>query len=271
MHALGFQSVELEGIREEHLHQVASVKKEIRRVRDQLGLQIPYFCIVLPKLSSPDAGVRREQLKLFRDACKLASDLGAKGIVDNGPLPPYQFPRDIPVTRHYDPEILRQARLPVSLSWKSYYRELCETYREACAIAADAGCTYHMHPCEGVLTATTDGYLRFSEAVSADNLRFNFDTANLYAMGENLSVSWLQVHEQVDYVHISDNRGHKIEHLEIGEGAIDWESFLGMLQHTGFRGDYGIDIGGDESSVPNLISAYRLSASYLDSFLMKHN
>lgn len=265
MHQLGYQSVELEGIREKHLLEVDAVLPEVLAVQHELNLEIPYFCAVLPDLSSPDAEVRQQQLVLLRKACKIAQKLGSKGIVDNGPLPPYVFPDSIPVARHYHSDVLRSATMPENLVWKDYYHDLAQTYREVCRIAADHGLTYQIHPCEGVLTSTTDGYLRFAEAVSANNLRFNFDTANLFALGENLTVSWLQVKEHVDYIHISDNGGSRIEHLALGEGVIQWDDFFHLLKKTGYAGSFGVDIGGAESSVHDLDTAYQEAAGLIES------
>ncbi|NOX64250.1 MAG: hypothetical protein GXO85_00280 [Chlorobi bacterium] len=52
MSSLGFQSIELEGIREEHLNKVYELKNDIAQKLIDLKLNIPYFCVVLPKLSS---------------------------------------------------------------------------------------------------------------------------------------------------------------------------------------------------------------------------
>lgn len=267
MAALGFQSVELEGIRESHLLTMYELRFPIREKMNQLELQVPYYCIVLPGLSSPDPGERKANLALFEKGCETARELGAIGVLDNAPLPPYRFPDDIPVTRHYDEEVLAAASFPDQLNWKSYWEEMTSTYREACDIAARYELSYHMHPCHGVLAATTDAFLHFADSVNRENLRFNLDTANQFFLKDNLALSLLRLADRIDYIHISDNRGEHVEHLVPGDGAIAWKPFFEMLQKVGFKGHFGIDVGGDETGIEDLDTAYTRSANWLQTHL----
>jgi len=202
--ALGFQSVELEGIRENHLTKVYEMKNHIAQKISELDLEVPYFCAVLPGLSSTD-----------------------------------------------------------ELNWKKYWEQLTATYREACDIAANYGLTYQMHPALGVLASTTDAFLHFHDAVGRDNLRFNFDTANQYFLKDNLQLSLRRLKDYIDYIHISDNRGQQVEHLAIGDGIIRWDDFFETLDVIDFKGHFGIDIGGAESGVANLDSAYTQAAKFI--------
>ena len=45
---LGFRSIELEGIRADHLEGVHAMRMQVRKEADKLGLKIPVFCVVLP-------------------------------------------------------------------------------------------------------------------------------------------------------------------------------------------------------------------------------
>ena len=263
MKALGFTSVELEGVREPHLLEMYERRFTTRDTLERLGLEVPYFCVVLPELSSPDRSIRDYHLKLFEKGCEVAHVLGAEGVLDNAPLPPYVFPNSVPVVRHYEEEVLMEASFPVDLEWSVYWNDLVETYREACNIAAGYGLTYQMHPCTGVLCATTDGFLNFYEAVQRDNLRFNLDTANQFVQKDNLALSLRRLAGKIDYIHLSDNRGHRVEHLEPGRGAINWDVFFAELKNIGYAGRFGIDIGGSESDVEDLGAAYRSAAAWL--------
>lgn len=269
MKELGFASVELEGIREKHLTDMYEIRHTVRAEADELGLSIPVYCTVLPGLASADAAEREKNLKLFEKGCETASVLGAKCVLDNAPLPPYQFPGDIPVVRHYDEDVLLSARFPSDLDWKSYWQELVATYREACDIAASFNLTYQMHPCLGVLSATTDAFLYFYDAVKRDNLRFNLDTANQFVMKDNLSLSLRRLSGLIDYIHISDNRGTRVEHIVPGDGAIHWQSFFETLKEINYNGHLGLDIGGDESGVENIEAAYQKAAGWLENMLSK--
>lgn len=263
MVTLGFSSIELEGIREENLLQMYDLRSDLNRKKEALHLEIPYFCVVLPGLSSPERREREKNLKLFEKGCRVASTLGSLGVLDNAPLPPYQFPADIPVVRHYNEAVLMSAKFPDNLNWKKYWNEMVGTYRQACDIAADYHLTYQMHPCLGVLSATTDAFLYFYEAVGRDNLRFNFDTANQYFLKDNLALSLYRLKDYIDYIHLSDTGGLRVEHLEPGRGVIRWEIFFETLERINFKGKIGLDIGGEESSLDDIDHTYQKSANWL--------
>ncbi|MEM9858390.1 MAG: sugar phosphate isomerase/epimerase family protein [Bacteroidota bacterium] len=263
MAALGFSSIELEGIREDHLAGIYAMKDEISKKVKRKDLTVPYFCGVLPALSSLDSHIRDEQLKLFEMACEVASVFNSIGVLDNAPLPPFQFPADIPIVRHYDEDTLNAAYWSKEVSWDRYWDQLVNTYRTACEIANQYQLKYVMHPAVGVLASGTDSFLRFHDAVKMDNLRFNFDTANQFVMKENLSLALRRLKDHVDYIHISDNGGTQMEHLAIGQGKIRWDVFFETLETIDFRGHVGIDIGGAESDVEDLNAAYKNAGRFV--------
>jgi sugar phosphate isomerase/epimerase len=264
MKELGFRSIELEGVREGHLAEMYELRHDIQKTLDELDLQLPYFCAVLPGLSSPSVPERKKQLKLFEQGCEIAHTLHARGILDNAPLPPYVFPNDIPVARHYEEATLSTASFPADLRWDEYWGHLVGTYKEVCDIAAALGLTYHLHPSIGVLCANADGFLYFSDAVKRENLRFNLDTANQFLMKENLSIALRRLSPFIDYIHLSDNRGSRVEHLRPGDGAIHWQTFFDALADTGYDGFIGLDIGGAESGITDLDHAYVSAAAWLE-------
>ncbi len=270
MKELGFRSIEMEGIRDLHLDGVYGMRHQIREKATSLGLTIPYFCVVLPGLSSPDRNERERNLKQFEKGCQLAASLGCVAVMDNSPLPPWKFPSGIPVARHYDEKVLAGATFPMRLKWKNYWNGIVETFRQACDIAAARNLKFNIHPCYGTLANTTDGFLLLAEAVKRDNLRFNMDTANQFFMKDNLFLSLLRLQDHVDYIHLSDSTTGKLEHLAIGKGQIRWERFLEMLNRISYRGVFGIDVGGAESAVPDLDGAYRSSAAWLTENWFRH-
>lgn len=256
LRALGFRSIELEGIREEHLRVVHGMADDLRRTVDGYGMSVPYFCVVLAGLTSLDPRVRERNLELFELGCRTARTLGADGVLDNGPLPPYEFPADVPIVRHFDESVIARAGIPEGLDWRRYWDDLAATFRSACDIAARHGLTYLVHPSIGVLCSTTDGFLLFRDAVDRDNFRFCLDTANFYLQRDHLPMALLRLAEHLDYVHVSDNRGVRPEHLPMGTGSIDWDTFFAAADRIGYRGRYGIDIGGAETEVADLDRAY---------------
>ncbi|MDX9923249.1 MAG: sugar phosphate isomerase/epimerase [Ignavibacteriaceae bacterium] len=264
MTSLGFSNIELEGIREEHIKKVYDLRYKIRTSLDDNGLTLPYFCVVLPGLSSSEQKEREKNIGIFKLGCETAAICGAKGVLDNSPIPPYIFPKDIPVVRHYEEESLQSASLPDNFEWKEYYEMLVSTFRNLCDIASNYDLNYQLHPASGVLINTADSFLHFYNSVGRENLRFNFDTANLFAIKENLPLSLYKLKGHIDYIHFSDNSGNKVEHLEAGKGKINWNIFFAALKAINYEGYIGLDIGGDESGVKNLDDAYINSAQFLE-------
>ncbi len=263
MNSLGFNTIELEGIREDHLLKVYNIRHEIKLKLSNLNLQLPYFCAVLPGITSLDHKKQQVQFDLLDKACKAAKLFGSHGILDNAPLPPYQFPKNIPVTRHYDTDVLGNVTLSKDYKWEFVWEHIIETYRNICDKTAEYGLTYQVHPAVGLLASSADGFLNLFDKVKRDNLRFNFDTANQFVMKENINLAFSRLAEHIDYIHISDNRGTKVEHLPLGEGNINWELFFETLDSNSFNGFIGLDIGGDETLINDLDTAYKDSADFL--------
>lgn len=265
MKALGFQSVELEGIREEHLLKVYGLRKEIASFLRKEKLKMPVFCAVLPGLGSAEKEIRDHNIALVRKACVTASECGAECVLDNSPLPPYVFPKDIPVTRHYDFRVVAAASLPGNFDAKRYMRDLAATYRKVCSICAEYGLTYQMHPAVGVFASHADGFLNLASQIKAKNLRFNLDTANQFCQKENVILALHRLKGFVDYIHLSDNRGERPEHLQIGEGEIHWDGFFRTLKKLKYKGRFGIDI--ECKNLDKLDEVYILNARKVETLL----
>lgn len=259
----GFRHLELEGIGAANIRYLYTHREEVADALVQNGCRIPVLCTVLPGLGSGSASERTAALEAFEMGCETAQYLGAGGVLDNGPLLPLDYPANMPVMRHYNGHHLASLLPPASFHWDSYWEDLTGTFRAACSIAARYGLDYHLHPCEGSLTTGTDSFLLFANAVGAPNLRFCLDTANQFAMGDNLPLSLIRLAGRVSYIHISDNGGDWVEHLPPGQGNIHWDNFFSTLAATGFNGTVAIDVGGAESHVPDLAQAYHDTARWL--------
>ncbi|WP_138475693.1 sugar phosphate isomerase/epimerase family protein [Dyadobacter bucti] len=264
MAALGFSSIELEGIGKENIQYLLRNKTAVRDVLEKHGCSVPVFCVVLPQLGGDlTASERAECLESFEMGCETAKFFGAEGVLDNGPLLPLQYPADMPVMRHYSGAEM-DALLPLPASkWEHYWGQLTETYRLACGIAAKYGLDYHLHPCEGSLTVSTDSFLFFAEAVGAPNLMFNLDTANQFLIRDNLPLSLIRLKDRIKYIHISDNDGVKAGHFAPGEGNINWEVFFSVLREIDFNGKLAIDVGGAETPIADIDAAYKGTANWL--------
>lgn len=271
MAGMGFNSLELEGIGGDNIRYLHKHRKQLADKVKELGCTIPVYCVVLPALASADPERQKEALAFFEMGCETARALGATAVLDNGPLLPLEFPAEAPVKRHYDDKYLASLGLPAGFSWDEYELRLTRTYQQACSIAEHYGLDYHLHPCEGSMITNTDSFLHFADKVNADNLLFNLDTANQFFFRDNLVISLLRLRNRIGYVHLSDNRGTRVEHLVPGEGSIHWDSFFSTLKAIGFNGHYGIDVGGAETPITDIKAAYLRSAQWLEEQLTAYS
>lgn len=268
---MGFVSLELEGIGSENIEYLFNDRLKIGQALQQYNCKLSVLCLVLPELGSYDADKRRIALECFEMGCRTAHALGASGVLDNGPLLPFNYPHHAPIQRHYSESYLKHLGLPTGFDWNDYQYELYQTFRKACDIAAKYQLKYHLHPCEGSLITTTDSFINFKREVDRANLFFNMDTANQFFFRDSLQWSLLRLADRISYIHLSDNRGNRVEHLRLGEGSIDWEQFFLTLKAVNYQGDYCIDVGGAESHIDNIQDAYRYSASWLEDQLKKYS
>lgn len=264
MAALGFSSVELEGIGKKNIEYLFKHKNTIKESLAECGCTVPILCIVLPQLGTDlDAASQAECLELFEMGCETAQFFGAEGVLDNGPLLPLQYPVNMPVMRHYSGSEIDSLRPLSAVRWEHYWGTLTDRYRSVCTLAARYGLDYHLHPCEGSLTPSTDSFLFFAEAVGASNLMFNLDTSNQFLIRENLPLSLIRLGNRVKYIHIADNTGQKAGHLPPGSGNINWEIFFSVLREVGFTGRLAVDVGGAETEIDDLDVAYLATAQWL--------
>ena len=79
MKSLGFENVELEGVRRDNLLAVYEKRHELKKLCDDEGLRVINFCPVLPGSVSLDRREREESWELFERALEIAKQVLAPG------------------------------------------------------------------------------------------------------------------------------------------------------------------------------------------------
>ncbi|HYM90558.1 MAG TPA: TIM barrel protein, partial [bacterium] len=166
MAALGFDAAELEGVHEENLRAVATVRSEIRRRCADLGLRIVNFCPVLPDLVSPDLPQRRHALDLFRLGAELAVYFGSPLIQVDSYTPPIEFVEHRPYGTTIEFQRQFDVRIPAEFSWDRTWNVLEDSVRTCAAIAREAGLQLAMEPRVGEIVSNTDALLRLMDHVA---------------------------------------------------------------------------------------------------------
>lgn len=259
MAALGFDAVELEGVREDNLRAVWAVRADLKKRCDDLGLRVINFCPVLPDLVSVDAARRRTALDLFRLAVEIAAFFGAPMVQMNSYAAPIEFVTHTPYGEAVEFKQQFDVRIPAGFSWERTWDTLVEVTHACTARAHDAGLRLCLEPRVGELVSNTDALLRLLLQVSDPAFGAVLDTGHLHAQKEILSLSVEKIGRRIFYTHVSDNDGRDNEHLAPGRGTVDWEGLFRGLRRHGFDGYIGIDIG----HVPDLDAQYREGLAYV--------
>lgn len=96
MKALGFENVELEGVRRENLLAVYEKRHELKKFCDDRGLRVINFCPVLPGSVSLEKKAREESWELFKRAIEIARLFDCATIQGDSFTPPLRFRGDSP-------------------------------------------------------------------------------------------------------------------------------------------------------------------------------
>lgn len=260
MEALGFKSVELEGVGEENLRAVYDARQDLKKRCEDLGLTVVNFCPVLPDLVHPDKARRVHALDLFKLGVETAGTLGCQMVQTVSATPPLTFVGETPYKTTLAYGLQYQVKVDPAFRWDDLWGWLTDSMG-ACADEADrAGLALCLEPRVGEIVSNTDALLRLMEAVDSDNFGAVLDTGHLHAQKEILPLSVEKLGSRIRYVHASDNDGQTNRHLVPGTGTVDWEGvFLALKKHE-FAGYVAVDVGG----VPNVDAAYTESKTFLE-------
>jgi sugar phosphate isomerase/epimerase len=260
MHGLGFQYVELEGMKENHLKEVYAQRAELKRRGDDLSLRVINFCPVLPALVSMNPAERRHAIDLFKTGIELANYFGCDTIQIDSYTPPLEFLGEAPYKEMISFGRQFKVRIPDDFQWQSQWEALVDSVVRCTALAKQAGLRLCLEPRVGEIISNTDAMLRLLDAVNDENFGAVLDTGHQHAQKELLPLSVEKLGKRIFYLHVSDNDGRENKHLRLGEGTIDWEGLFLVLKRHGYEGYVAIDVG----NVPNLDEAYRESKRYLE-------
>jgi sugar phosphate isomerase/epimerase len=259
MKALGFEYVELEGVRRDNLTAVYEARHELKKFTDSEGVKVINFCPVLPDSVSLDRKKRKAACDLFKRAIEIANHFGCYTIQGDSFTPPLRFKGDTPYKeslsygKHYAVEIDPQFR------WARQWDAMVETFSFMAREAKKAKLKFCVEPRVGEMLSNTDAILRMMDHVGDDNFGAVLDTAHQNAQKEILALSVEKLGKRIFFVHAADNDGRVNDHVAAGRGTVDWDGvFQGLKKHK-FSGYLAIDVG----MVPDIDEQYRESFAFL--------
>jgi sugar phosphate isomerase/epimerase len=267
MKALGFENVELEGVRRDNLMAVYEQRRELKKYCDGEGLKVINFCPVLPGSVSFDRKEREESWDLFKRGIEIANLFSCATIQGDSFTPPLRFRGDSPYKegisygKHFTVEI------DPAFEWQRQWDAMVENFAFMTHEAKKAGLRFCMEPRVGEMLSNTDAILRMMDAVNDDNFGAVLDTAHQNAQKEILALSVEKLGKRIFYVHAADNDGKVNDHVAAGRGTVDWDGVFQGLKKHGFSGYLAIDVG----MVPDMDVQYRESLEFLKAKSAQYN
>ena len=259
MKNLGFEYVELEGVRRANLMAVYEARHELKRFTDGEGVKVVNFCPVLPDSVSVDKKVRKQSWDLFKRAIEIANHFGCYTIQGDSFTPPLKFKGDSPYKesisygKHFTVEV------DPKFKWERQWDAMVDTFSFMAREARKAKLKFCVEPRVGEMLSNTDAILRMMDNVGDDNFGAVLDTAHLNAQKEILALSVEKLGKRIFFVHAADNDGRVNDHVATGRGTVDWDGiFQGLKKHK-FSGYLAIDVG----MVPDIDDQYRESFDFL--------
>jgi sugar phosphate isomerase/epimerase len=257
--ALGFDSIELEGVRKDNLLEVYEHRHALKKACDDNGLSVVNFCVVLPGSVSLDRKEREQSWDLFKKALELANFFACRTIQGDSFTPPLKFRGDTPYEQGIEFGKSFAVDVDPDFNWQNLWNAVAESFHYFASESKKAGLLFCVEPRVGELLSNTDSILRMIDTVANDNFGAVLDIAHLNAQKEILALSVEKLGKRVFYVHAADNNSHTNEHLAPGRGTVDWEGVFSALKKHQFEGYVGVDVG----NVPNLDAEYRESVRFL--------
>ena len=267
MKALGFESVELEGVRRENLTEVYNQRRELKKFCDGEGLRVINFCPVLPGSVSLDEKEREESRDLFKRAVEIANLFETATIQGDSFTPPLKFRGDSPYKQSIAYGKQFSVEIDPHFDWSRQWDAMVETFSFMAQEARQAGLRFCVEPRVGEMLSNTDAILRMMDHVGDENFGAVLDTAHQNAQKEILALSVEKLGKRIFFVHAADNDGRVNDHLAAGRGTVDWDGVFQGLKKHGFSGYVAVDVG----MVPDLDAQYRESLQFLRGMAAKHH
>ncbi len=263
MKNLGFDYVELEGVKEDNLRAVDREKHALKKFCEDQGLTVINFCPILPGIVSMNDRERENALALFDTALEIASFFHCPTIQLDSFVPPLEFVGEAPYKDMVHYGLKFQVKVDPAFSWPALWEKVVDSFTRANEKAKRGGMKLCLEPRVGEIISNTDSLLRLMDAVDDENFGAVLDTGHLNAQKEILPLSVEKLGKSIFYVHVSDNDGKTNEHLAVGRGTIDWNGVFAALKKHAFNGYVAVDVG----MVEDLDEQYKESLSFLEKMM----
>lgn len=180
-----------------------------------------------PTLMTADASERSRRIDFYRRAIDLASDLGSDSVsLWSGILHDKAEPK---------------------LGWERLVSGLEQVVQHA----ERRGVVIGFEPEPGMFLESMTQYDELRRRIDSPALRLTLDIGHLHCMGETPLADYIKRYAgELVNVHIEDMRRGIHEHLQFGEGEIDFPPVLAALQQAGYQNGIYVELSRHSHAAP---------------------
>ncbi len=140
---------------------------------------------------------------------------------------------------------------PQEISTKDAWNFLVEGVEQLCGRAAPLGVRVAFEPEPGMFVETLEEWEALRGAIDAPNLGLTLDVGHVPCTERITPAEAIRLHAgELLNVHLDDCRGGVHEHLQIGEGELDWGEITRALEGVGFAGIAAFELSRHSHAAP---------------------
>ena len=180
-----------------------------------------------PTLVAPDASDRARRLVFLERCAQIASELGATTVS------------------------LWSGNLPEQVTREDAWRALVDGVRLYCERVAPLGIQVAFEPEPGMLVETLAQWETLRDAVGARNFGLALDVGHVPCTESITAGDAIRRYgAAIRTLHLDDTRNGVHEHLQIGDGDLDWQDIGRALRDVGFTGIAAVELSRHSHAAP---------------------
>lgn len=223
-----FSMIEVTCYENMHGVDVFEYNKAVMEICNLYKPQVSTHLIEL-NLAEQNSIVRAATLSEIDNCCRYTASLGGRFVVIHAGMNYGNI--HAPIVRPDGSRGTAEDNLKVTINLS------VELMKDACYIAKKYGITILTENlaapsfCQDSATL-----LKYVEEVDCDNLKIVFDVGHCYHTGHDVVSELRALKPFLAHTHIHDNHGSKDEHLDIGDGTLDFKAFISTLEEMKYDG-----------------------------------
>lgn len=226
---MGFNGLEIWGARP-HAYvydcddaTIDKIKQYSKEYNIEVSAYTPENCVYPYNLCSQSKKERKDTIEYYKVALDVAKQIDAPLIQITPGDPGYEG------------------------SEESDWGHLCEGLAEVCEHAEEVGVDVVMEtltPCESQILTTASDLRKLLRDVPSSRLFGMMDMVNPYVMRESFSNYFNLLGQKMGHIHIADSDGRTGAHLPLGDGEINFEPVISMIDRSTYQKYCSIEICG---------------------------